>query len=153
MSREDFRKAYPDRVVLAADDDMDGEIPRYAESSVAGESKTRQADLDSADINKIVKRFERDGIVPLNERSGLYLDVSEVGDYRSALELVRKADEYFAQLPAESRAMFGNDPAQFLDVVNDPTQLELLVKAGVVPKDEVIVPKAPVASDSEKPLG
>lgn len=153
MSREAFREAYPDRMVLAADDDLDGETRKYAESDVAGESKTRQADLDASDINKIVKRFERDGIVPLSNREGLYLDVSEVPDYREAIEQVRRADEYFMSLPASSRAMFNNDPAEFLDKVNDPTQLDLLVEAGVIPKDEVkpVVPAAGDAGAAKEP--
>lgn len=152
MSREEFRKAYPKRMALSAGDDSEF-VKEFSESSVAGESKTRQADLDSSDINKIVKRFERDGVMPLTGREGIYMDVSEIGDYRSALEQVRKAEEYFETLPAESRAMFSNDPAEFLDKVNDPSQLELLVKAGVVPAGEVRVPEPPVAGGSKEPTG
>lgn len=115
-------------------------------------SKTRQSELDAADINKILKRFEKSGILPMTNREGAYLDVSEVGDYRSALEQVRKADEYFAGLPADSRAIFENDPAVFLDAVNDPTQLHKLVDAGVVPKDEVKAETPPrAASGSDVP--
>lgn len=149
MSRQDFRDAYPKRVVFSAGDEYD---KSYSESSVEGESKTRQADLDSSDINKIVKRFERDGVMPMGSREGVYLDVSEVGDYRSALEQVKRADEYFSQLPADSRKMFNNDPAEFLDRVNDPSQLELLIKAGVIPKDEVKLPPAPhPAGEAKEP--
>lgn len=153
MSREEFRDAYPERVVFSAGDSSRELVKEFAESSVAGESKTRQADLDASDINKIVKRFERDGIMPMGSREGVYLDVSEVGDYRSALEQVRRADEYFSELPAGSRAMFDNDPAKFLDVVNDPDQLDLLVKAGVIPKDEVkpVVSPAGDAGKAKEP--
>jgi len=117
------------------------------------EQLVRQSEASQADINKIVARFEKSGILPLTGREGLYLDVSEVGDYHSALEQVRKAEEYFGSLPASSRAMFDNDPAEFLDRVNDPESLELLVEAGVIPKGEVRPidpPKAPEPA-AEKP--
>lgn len=151
MTRQLLRDAYPDRLVRQEGDGLDGEISEFAESPVDKESKTRQADLEASDINKIVKRFERDGILPLAQREGAYLDVSEVPDYRAALEQVRKADEYFSMLPADSRAMFENDPAQFLDVVNDPTQLSLLVKAGVVPEGEVKAVQAGPAGEAKDP--
>lgn len=105
-------------------------------------SMTRQSELDSTDINKIVARFDRAGL-PLPTGESRFLDVSEVPDFRSALEQVQRANEYFMTLPAKSRALFENDPAIFLDRVSDPAQLALLVEAGVVPKDEVKAVEAP----------
>lgn len=107
-----------------------------------GRSKCRQSELDATDINQIVERFERGG-VPLPVGENRFLDVSEVPDFRSALAQVQRANEYFAALPAKSRAMFQNDPAAFLDRVNNPHELQLLVDAGVIPADEVKVPEAP----------
>lgn len=136
MSREEWRKAYPERQVLD-----EARPPEFVDEATVCEKETltRQSEVDAADINKIVARFEKSGIMPLTNREGAYLDVSEVGDYRQALEQVRKAQMYFEDLPASSRAMFNNDPAEFLDRVNDPNELQLLVDAGVVPKDEVRV--------------
>lgn len=145
MGRSEFRETGE----FVVRHDYDGRRSEFSElaQTVKPEGEvehTRQSEADAADINKILKRFERSGILPLNDRQGLYLDVSEVGDYRSALDQVMKVNEYFKTLPAESRAMFDNDPAVFLDKVNGG-DLELLVKAGVVPKDEVkpVEPAAP----------
>lgn len=104
--------------------------------SEEGASKTRQSELESTDINKIVDRFARAGL-PLPTGEGRFLDLSEVPDFRDALHQVARANEYFMTLDAKARALFENDPAKFLDVVNDPAQLSLLVEAGVIPKGEV----------------
>lgn len=150
MDRREFRELLGSRVVRQEGDGDGDQFSVYASVDEFSESMTRQSDADAADINKIVSRFERSGVMPLTAREGRFLDVSEVGDYRSALEQVRRANEYFETLPASSRAMFGNDPAVFLDKVNDPAALQLLVDAGVVPKDEV---KPVVATSSESGEG
>src|ERR1041384_3813072 len=81
------------------------------------ESLARQSEADQADINKILARFAKSGIVPMQELPGEYVDVSEVGDYREAVERVARMDAYFSQLPAEVRLKFENDPAALLDAV------------------------------------
>jgi hypothetical protein len=106
----------------------------------AEEGKTRQSEADQADINKIIKRLDRDGILPLSaftQREGAFLDVSEVPDFASAMQQVDKARDYFMSLPATSRAMFDNDPAKLLDAVRREDSLQLLVDAGVIPANEV----------------
>lgn len=105
-------------------------------------SVTRQSELESTDINKIVARYERAGL-PLPTGESRFLDVSDMPDFRTALEQVQRASEYFMTLPAKSRAIFDNDPAIFLDRVNDPGALEQMVEAGIVPKGEIKVLEAP----------
>lgn len=134
-ARKAFREAYPERVVRQEG----GGDPAYEqllllelETEQGGPSMTRQSDLAASDINNIVKRYMREGVLPYSPRQGGYLDVSEVGDYRSAVEQVRAVEKFFGNLPAELRAKFKNDPAEFLDAVNDPDQLELLMAEGVL---------------------
>lgn len=132
----------PDKVLYELTEDGDEVLPRDERGQPVeiypGRSKTVQADKDSTDINLIVARFEKQGIAPLVNREGAYLDVSEVPDFRGALEQVRIAREYFDLLPAKSRAIFRNDPAEFMDAVKDDVRLEDLIKAGVVKESEVI---------------
>lgn len=88
--------------------------------------RTRQSDKAACDINNIIKRFVREGFVThIARQQPRFLDVSEVGDYRSALHQVRAAEEYFAALPAKLRARFGNDPARFLDEAGGLSRDEL----------------------------
>lgn len=108
-----FRSAYDHEVV----DRETGEILTYA-TPVGGPSMAKQAMKDECDINNIVSRFQRgEEITHVNEQAAVYADVSEVGDYREALENVRVVEGLFMQLSAEDRAMFNNDPAEYLDAV------------------------------------
>lgn len=134
----------PDYVVV----DEFGELPKDERGNPVeiypGRSKTIQADLDSTDINKIVERFAKQGIVPLANREGAYLDVTEVPDYRGAAEQVRLANEYFERLPASSRAIFHNSPAEFMDAVKDDSRIDDLLKAGVLVEDDIVEVVPPV---------
>jgi len=88
-------------------------------------SRTRQSEAEACDINKIIERFKRTGILPPVAREGFYADVCELGGYREVLDRVQEAELYFMKLPATLRAEFGNDPAAFLDFVAEATPDEL----------------------------
>lgn len=98
------------------------------------EGKTRQSDAVAADVNNIIKQFDRTGLLP-QVQQGMFMDVSEVGDYQSALAQVRLADSFFMSLPAAVRAEFGNNPAEFLDFAADPANRGRLQELGLVPKE------------------
>lgn len=98
---------------------------------VCGPGRTKQAMKDECDVNLIVARYVRDGLVThLAKGQPRYLDVSEVGDYRSAIEQVRAVEDFFDALPAKVRAYFQNDPAAFLDTMSDPAKAVQLDKLG-----------------------
>lgn len=100
------------------------------------EGMTRQSEADQADINKILKRFEQNGIIPMTREQGVYADVSEIGDYRSALEQVERANQYFMSLPADVRSKFSNDPARLLDAIADEDRRLELEELGILVKAE-----------------
>lgn len=80
------------------------------------EDMTKQSMKAECDINRIVARYRKSGVVShLAAGVPQYMDVSHVGDFREALSKVSQAQEFFAKLPARVRAFFGNDPAAFLD--------------------------------------
>lgn len=95
-------------------------------------SKTRQSEAAACDVNNIVARFAKTGVMPTATAQGFYGDVSELTDYRAALDKVRAADAAFMQLPAEIRREFDNDPATFLDFMSDPANLETAREMGLV---------------------
>lgn len=79
-------------------------------------SLTKQSHRDECDINMIVARFDKTGLLThVRENAGQYGDVSEVGSYREAIHRVRLVEESFMQLSAVDRAKFNNDPARYLD--------------------------------------
>lgn len=112
-----------------------------------GASLTKQQFKEECDVNNIVRRFDQDGIVMQFARgTPAYMDVSEVGDYRSALERVRLANEFFMQLPAKVRARFSNDPAVYIDEAGSLSPAELKELGLVVP--DVTPPVAGVTEEN-----
>lgn len=105
----------------------------------------RQSMKDECDINNIVARYEKTGVLThLNASQATYADVSELTGYRDALDKVTAAKEVFMKLPSELRAVFDNDPAKFLDFIGTATPEELTElgmaeygnKSGTVKPDE-----------------
>lgn len=84
-------------------------------------SLTKQAFKDEADVNKIVGRYRKTGVLPPALGTPQYGDFADVPSYMDALNLVARAQETFYALPAETRLECENNPAIFLDrVQNDP---------------------------------
>lgn len=111
-------------------------------------SMTRQSEAEACDINSIMKRYEKTGVLPVDTREAVFTDVSEVGSFREALDVVARATEGFMQLPAAVRARFGNDPVAFVDFCGDQANRGELEELGLVEKAE----KAPeVAPEAAKP--
>lgn len=104
---------------------------------------TKQSFADEVDINKIVARFEKTGMVEhINRGTPFYGDVSELVDLKQAMEIVTTANDLFNGLSAEIRNRFANDPVQMVEFLQDPKNLDEAIKLGmVIPK-----PDAPSAS-------
>lgn len=101
----------------------------------ANESRTKQSFRAEVDINQIVARARQGQAVTHVARNlPSYMDVSEVGDYKSALDMLRTTDAFFARLPAKVRMAFNNDPAEFLDGMDTVEGRAKLEAAGLVQK-------------------
>lgn len=94
-------------------------------------SLTRQEFKNDCDLSLLLKRFARtpEGRAALQNVQGYaqnaqFYDVSNVPDYRSALDQVSAANAKFMALPAILRKRFDNDPANFLDFVLNPANLD-----------------------------
>ena len=95
-------------------------------------SKTLQSAAAECDIYNIINQFQTTGIVT-HVASGIpqYVDVSEVPDYQSALEVIMNADEQFAALPSNVRREFDNDPGKLLEFIQNPDNYERGVELGL----------------------
>jgi len=97
--------------------------------------RTKQSMKDECDINQIMKKFEKTGILPdMIKTNPQYGDFSEPIEYRDSLEIVRHASEQFSNLSAKVRARFNNDPEAFLDFATNPANAEEMVTLGLATK-------------------
>lgn len=110
-------------------------------------SLTSQADLKESDMNHIIQRYMRNGVLPGGRADGFYGDTTTLPqDYQSALDIVIEAQESFDALPSAIRERFGNEPLNFLNFCSDPKNLPELRSMGLtsLPPEEapaVIEPK------------
>lgn len=111
--------------------------------STTGPSLTKQSHMKECDINLIMAKWEKTGILEhRNTHEGSYGDfTSAPGDYQESLNAVLDAETMFSELPSKIRRRFGNDPGQFLDFVQDPDNADEMVSLGLSDgpsKDEVL---------------
>ncbi len=105
-----------------------------------GASLTRQSEMKNCDINVIMSKYEKTGVLPQVGVEGFYADLSAVGDFREAVERVQRGDEVFMSLPAAVRKEFDNDAVAFVDTCSDSenrsANMAKLYELGVVVPEE-----------------
>lgn len=100
-------------------------------------SLTRQSEAGDTDVNKIVARHRKTGVVThLNSKPPMYGDFSAADDLHRAINLTLAAQEGFMDLPSAVRRAADNDPRILLEMLADEEGRELLVEAGLVIDDQ-----------------
>jgi len=104
--------------------------------------RTKQSFKDECDINVILRRFLKTGQLDLaNRLEPRYGDCTGI-EFQNAVNTVAAAKSLFAELPAQLRARFENEPAKFLDFVQDDRNEDEARKLGLL-KEPVAAPPAP----------
>lgn len=118
----------------------------------SGKSRTKQSFRDDCDINRIVKQHASSGMYDhVNNRTATYGDFTAAAELSEALQVVAEASNSFDVLPAEVRALCGNDPVTFLSALADQETLHELVQAGL-PMDATYEPPAEPDAQPPAPL-
>ncbi len=87
---------------------------------LTGHSRTKQSFKDETDINTIMARFQKTGMLEfVNKHEPQYGDVTAL-DFQSSMERVATSREMFAELPSKVRDRFENDPAKLLEFLDNP---------------------------------
>lgn len=101
-----------------------------------GKGRTKQSFKDECDINNIIARFLRTGVMDFTQKNEpRYSDVTGI-EFDQAMRVVAHARTMFEELPAKIRAEFENDPAAFLDFVQDPANREACEELGLMRRAE-----------------
>lgn len=105
--------------------------------SFVGPGRTKQSFKDAADINNIMAKFVRTATTDyVSRHEPHYGDFSPV-DFQSSMNVVARANEMFADLPARIRKRFANDPTEFLRFIQDRENIPEMRKLGLVLPDRV----------------
>lgn len=95
-------------------------------------TRTKRSFAAECDINNIMKKYERTGVLPELKARGVYGDFSEAVDYQEACNLVLHAETQFNGLPARVRERFANDPVKFLEFVQDGRNAQAMAEMGLM---------------------
>lgn len=100
---------------------------------------------DECDINNIMARYYESGLIDhVNTHEGKYGNFIDSIDYQLAMNQVIEAKEAFMSLPSSLRDQFGNDPAKFLDFVQNPANKSEMEKLGLLPSHAEDLSPTPV---------
>lgn len=95
-------------------------------------SLTRQEFSDESDINSIMKRFEKTGMLPANNLTPKYLDLAGApNNLQDVMNIMNEADAAFQRLPAQVRKEFDNDPVKFTEFAMNKENLPKLREWGL----------------------
>lgn len=112
-------------------------VPRKVVKEFHEPSRVKQSFARECDINNIMARYEKDGLIShVNRVEGRYGDFGGPPDYQEAMNKVVAAQDMFMSLPAKLRARFGNDPGEFLGFATDPKNVDEMIKMGLAVKRE-----------------
>lgn len=102
-------------------------------------SLTKQADAKDADINNIVNTYMKTGRLPIEKFKEMkFVDAISVPDFRDAMEIVTTAQDRFAELPAQIRNRFENQPERLISFMNDPNNYDEALTLGLVEPRRVV---------------
>lgn len=115
------------------------------EDPVTGEvlpSMTRQEFAEECDLNQIMKRYEKTGMLPVNAQSEpRYIDFTQSpADLQEAMRVMIEAEAAFMSLPASVRKEFDNDAMRFVEFAEDGDNLGKLREWGLAPPEKAPEP-------------
>jgi phage internal scaffolding protein len=113
-------------------------------SSIVGESMAKQSFKNECDMNRIIAKFRKTGMIDhIRESGGRFIDVPENLDFQTAQNVMAKATSMFEELPSDLRKKFDNDVQTFMDYVNNPENEDGMRELGLLkPKAPQVVPEA-----------
>lgn len=127
------------------------------QTTFTGPGRTKQAHKMECDINTILARYKRTGVIDFQEKhEPQYGDVTAL-EFQEAQFVISHAKGLFAAMPAHLRARFENDPGKFLAFVNDERNRNEAQDLGLLkpvkPADTVKGAEAPVPGPVANPPG
>jgi len=114
---------------------------KRVQTTIEGASMTQQQFKSQCDINQIIKKYEKTGMIShINPNAGNYGDFSQIKNFSENLNMVISAQNSFDALPSEVRKRFGNNPTNLIDFVQNDSNYDEAIKLGLVKPKPTITP-------------
>lgn len=97
-------------------------------------SRTKQEFREDCDVNVIIRRFTKSGILPSSNANPQYIDAASLPDLQGAMAIMLEAEKHFMSLPAQVRKEFDNSPVKYVEFATDPKNIDVLREWGIAPK-------------------
>lgn len=94
-------------------------------------SRTKTEFKRDSDINTIMDRFKKTGVLPVNTRNPVYMDTTQVPNLQQAMHVMIEAEKAFIGLPAKVRKEFDNNPLAFVEFATKPENIDKLREWGL----------------------
>ena len=109
------------------------------ESGLACPEATRaqQHHREECDINEIMRRFGKTGVMPITTLNALYGDFESV-DYHTALNQIIASEREFDALPSNIRKRFDNDPWELVQFLQNDNNREQAIELGLLNKPALV---------------
>ncbi len=115
-----------------------------------GKTVTKQSFKDDCDINLIMAKFVKTGVLENTRDDPPEYGFASSDDFRESMEIVSKANSMFESMPSKIRNKFENDPARFLDFVQDPKNEKEMQEMGLT-KPKTNEKPTPLQNQGEAP--
>ena len=115
-------------------------------------SMTKQSDKKLANINSILGRYKKTGLIPLRQSVPIEGDLPDVDSYHEAMTVITQSQQAFDQLPSDIKEKFDGDPKKFLEFVQDEENEDKLIEMGLAKAKEVVetIQKVEVVDTTDK---
>lgn len=108
-------------------------------------SLTIQSEKDACDLNKIMERFNRTGVMTnIRTKPLQFGGFQSQDDYHQTMIRIQEAEDAFMELPAQTRARFDNDLGKLVDFMGNPENRAEAIKLGLMTAHEVQPVQEPV---------
>jgi phage internal scaffolding protein len=101
-------------------------------TEAGGESRTKQSFKKECDINLIMAKYQKTGAITHFNKHQQNYGIADGSTFQDAMNLVCEAQEMFNDLPSSIRSRFGNDPAAFLDFVQNDENADEMARMGLI---------------------
>jgi len=104
--------------------------PKLKVQLTTGKIGAKQSFKNDCDINVILARYMKTGVLPDTKARAEFMDVPQI-TYLEAMNIIQLGDKAFFELPSEQRDFFQNNPANFLAFTQEESNLEEMRKMGL----------------------